>query len=574
MLGKILIFILGFCATVDCSNIVDCEDNITIEPIVDNYYRSASKVIVKGKSVAETAWITFRESITLSDFEIDANLLIEKRVCEEQIVGQKPNIVIIMTDDAEYSSVGFMGSEIETPNVDAWANSDALKYKRFYNNARCAPTRASLMTGHYPHCVGLSRLPQFPTYHPSQLGHVNSCYDMIPEYTEVEGYNNYMSGKWHLGQNNYPPQSFECGGGYEPQDNGFKDWFGIYEGDASYYATDSPQRWFDNAVPIAPSANFYATDTIFDRAITQIGAGNEPFFSYIPLTAPHAPRDEEPGGALTQKYIDLYTNDPDAVCIDRMEALRDLGLLDCEVIDCDKELFSNNNLETNTTNEIYQAAVYAAKMEKVDQGFGRLIQHLKNTGQYDNTIIMFFSDNGGDLDTYSGNCAAPFKGRKFLIEEGGILTHFAVSWPKCINEGWTDQKGWVGDILPTVMDIIDDYNPNPTIVPTQGISLKNNWKTGLITPREIFFKLSAFGAYIDENCKKYFKNIISGGDWVVDLNRSPCTQKITDNDPNLKSELSSKFQSIYNQCNVLTPAEYDAERACWIDPNCTTQVNQ
>ena len=241
---------------------------------------------------------------------------------------RKPNIIFILADDMGYSDIGCYGSEVNTPNLDQLA-ANGIKIRSFYNNARCCPTRASLLTGQYPHTVGMGAMvtPAKALIEPgSYQGFLDNRYPTIAEELKKAGYSTYMTGKWHVGEREQ----------HWPLKRGFDHYFGLISGANSYYEI-IPQEIGkrhvveDNKDFAIPKEGFYMTDAFTDHAIQYMhwqktNQSDKPFFLYMAYTAPHFPMH-----ALEEdvaKYIKLYEQGWDITREKRFEKMKKLGLID------------------------------------------------------------------------------------------------------------------------------------------------------------------------------------------------------------------------------------------------------
>lgn len=427
---------------------------------------------------------------------------------------QRPNIVVILADDAGYTDLGCYGGEIDTPNLDALAR-EGVRFRSFYNNARCSPTRASLLTGLEAAKVGFgagtlggwNREMKEPAYR------ARLPYDipLLPEILREAGYRTLMAGKWHLGgslmktgrdsekqwQRTHPgweltPGEIEADFQALPSQRGFDRFFGIYSGETHQFlvpSADAPgappattleghvysegnlpakieatrdyaMRCYattTDSYPYHPSDGktaraWYAADGTTDRAIGMLREAVAekalPFFLYLAYQSPHAPLQAPQ--ELVDKYLARYQD------LGPVEAARIAGLTK-EGLFPEGALYEKHFSGKRKFGEPAlaafreKAAIHAAMMENMDDNIGRLVTALKESGQWDNTLLMFLSDNGaasglGDLFN------KPYRGCKALVWEGGARTPFIATWPGHIPPGTISKiTGWVGDIVPTCL---------------------------------------------------------------------------------------------------------------------------
>ncbi len=319
----------------------------------------------------------------------------------------RPNIIYIMSDDMGYSDIGCYGSEIDTPNLDALA-AGGLRFTQFYNTARCCPTRASLMSGLYPHQAGIGHMMD-DRGHDGYRGELNRQCVTIPEVLRTAGYRTYMAGKWHVTKVVHPLA--EADKHNWPVQRGFDRFYGTIHGAGSFFDPNTLTRDNEFVSPFADDqykpkqmahGEFYYTDAIADHAARYIAdhhyqSDEQPFFLYVSFTAAHWPMH-----ALKKdiaKYQGSYDAGYDAIRDARYKKMIDLGLIDADstvnwpIPDAWKEKehweWDKRNME-----------VYAAMIDSMDQGIGRIVESLKETGQFENTLICFFQDNGGCAENY------------------------------------------------------------------------------------------------------------------------------------------------------------------------------
>lgn len=397
---------------------------------------------------------------------------------------ESPNIVLIMCDDMGFSDIGCYGSEINTPNIDRLAR-EGMRFTQFYNNAKCTTTRASLITGKYPLRSGQHLQPSVVT---------------IPEVLHEVGYRSVLSGKWHLGSE--APR--------RPSDRGFDSYYGLLDGCCNFHDPSIPDppfkgnrvRWFgedDVRITEFPE-DFYTTDAFSDyacRAIESAAEDDVPLFLHVCYTAPHYPlhaKEED-----IARYRGRYDNGWNVLRQQRHQRQIAMGLVDpsWELPPPGREVTPWDEID----NQPYFAelmAVYAAMIDRMDQGIGRILNTLDEQGIVDNTVVMFLSDNGGcaekpggfDYDRVPGikefytACGpgwayaqnTPFRRYKQWVHEGGISTPLIVRWPGVVAEdSLTNAVGHIIDLLPTCADIADAEYPRAhggqDILPVDGLTL-------------------------------------------------------------------------------------------------------
>ena len=462
---------------------------------------------------------------------------------------EPPNILIVLVDDMGYSDLGCYGSEIQTPHLDALA-ADGLRFSAFYNTGRCCPTRASLLTGLYPHQTGVGKMT-FEENRPGYRGFLQPNCVTIAEVLRDRGYQTGMVGKWHLSQTRMGPRhmrnlnnqiilpQFADPATY-PVSRGFDSHYGIIWGVINHF---DPFTLVRNTTPIQDvPEDYYATDAFTEEAVKQIeqyATTDAPFFLYVAYTAPHWPlhaREED-----IARYADTYQAGWQSVRKARHQKQVAMKLFGDQPAPLSPrhDAHAAWDDEAKQDWEMRAMAVHAAMIDRVDHGVGEIVQSLKNTGQFDNTLVLFLSDNGasperpgvpgfdrysetrgGKQVTYFGagkprvmlpggelTCAGigarwanvantPFRYWKGNQHEGGIRTPLIVHWPQglaTIPGTITQQDGHVMDIAATCFDAADAPYPNTyrghTITPLEGKSLIPIFKNKQRVPHpQIFFE--------------------------------------------------------------------------------------
>ncbi|HWV99609.1 MAG TPA: arylsulfatase [Candidatus Acidoferrum sp.] len=437
----------------------------------------------------------------------------------------KPNIVLLLADDLGFSDLGCYGSEIHTPNLDKLA-SRGLRFTQFYTTPRCCPTRAALLTGLYPQQAGIGNMMEDRGL-PGYRGELNDRCITIAEELGLAGYHTLMAGKWHVCHIHFDGKkqlNFESDTPFWdtkanwPLQRGFEEYFGAIHGVASYYEPFSLVR--GNTPIRAEGTNFYYTDAISDAAVADIqkyAGGAKPFFLYVAFSAPHWPL-QAPGADIA-KYRQKYLAGWDAIRTDRYHRQIELGLIEktWPMSPRDERVPAWEKV-THKEWEANRMATYAAMVERMDRGIGRILSTLREKGIEQNTLMLFFSDNGGcaeiiQPDWYdvpsrtrdgrpvrvgNGNPAVlagpedvwqsygvpwanvsdtPFRLYKHFVHEGGIATPFIASWPAVIRKqgSITRQLGHVTDLMATFVEAAgtrhpESYKGHP-ILPLEGKSL-------------------------------------------------------------------------------------------------------
>ena len=430
-----------------------------------------------------------------------------------------PNVLLILVDDLGYSDLGSYGGEIRTPHIDSLAE-DGLLMTQFYNASRCAVTRASMMTGLYQHQVGVGA--NRPRETPEYQAALNEQCVTLAEVLREAGYATYLSGKWHLGEED----------SQRPQARGFDRSYGILRGMSSYFNThpmpdkkgegeeltiNRDRKWrfllddVDVDVPEttmemwARNEGFYTTDVFTDYAIEfleehQSERADKPFFLYLPYTAPHWPIQVFPEDIA--KYEGRYDQGWDHLREERYQKQLELGVIEAHTAlgpRTEKMGPWETASEEDRQEFVREMEGYAGMVDRIDQNVGRVLEKLERMGVAENTIVIFLSDNGGchttknnegppevlgsplSVVTYSYIGASvsntPFRLQKQYIHEGGIATPFLVRFPKRIPAGLMDrQVGHIVDIMPTLLDYCGATYPESfkgsTIPPLVGQSLR------------------------------------------------------------------------------------------------------
>jgi arylsulfatase len=372
-------------------------------------------------------------------------------------VATPPNLIVILVDDMGYSDLSCYGSEIPTPNIDALARG-GTRFRNFYNCAQCCPTRASLMSGMYPHEAGVGDMIDKNTLavrtaanSPRYSDRLDPNALTIAERLRPAGYQTYMSGKWHLGYED----------GQRPLQRGFDRYYGIIAGADSYW---KPKSLREGDTPIPPGElpkDFYATDAFTTKAIDYINQGDptKPFFLYLAYNAVHHPFDA-PESEI-KKHKGKYDVGWDVIRERRLARQKELGLWPADMKLSERDPRSQPWTGSEEQMKFAQRMeIYAAMLTKMDENIGRLTSSLKQSDQLDNTFILFLSDNGAwaTSATYGQEWAetgdTPFRLFKLFTHEGGICTSFIAHWPARIPAGSvnTRQYAHVKDILPTLLD--------------------------------------------------------------------------------------------------------------------------
>ena len=434
----------------------------------------------------------------------------------------RPNVVLILVDDMGWSNIGCYGGMVETPNIDRLAR-DGVRFDQFYNAARCCPTRATLMTGLHPHEVGIGHMTLPMRNHeeappgvsrgyfsltPEDMAEVPSAYQgyvylhipTLPEMLQEAGYGTYLTGKWHLASEN--PKTW-------PTQRGFDRFYGHLAGTSDFF---DPRNLYRGNNPIrAHGDRYYITDAISEEAIDYLNDHHnerpgEPFFLYLAYNAPHFPLQCMPEDY--EKYRGRFKEGWDVLRAKRLDKQKEMGLVpqNTKLAPRPEIVPAWDSLTPEKQNEMDAImSTYAAMIDRVDQNIGKLISHLEGTGELDNTLIFFLSDNGGEAETgplgqfnyedlgqygkggnkYGRGWATvsntPFREYKHYTHQGGVQTPLVVHWPNGIKAGPKNrivrQYGYLPDIVETIMDVAGATRPETNkghIIPKgDGVSLIN-----------------------------------------------------------------------------------------------------
>ncbi|WP_390889051.1 arylsulfatase [Rhodopirellula halodulae] len=459
---------------------------------------------------------------------------------------QRPNVLLIMVDDLGFSDLGCYGSEIETPHLDALA-ANGLRFSQFYNTAKCHSSRVSLLTGQYCIAAGDTSLSRAVT---------------SAETLGAQGYYTAMAGKWHLQK--------------EPTDFGFQRYFGHLSGACNYFLGDNTFR-LDGQPWSVPSEGFYTTVANVDHAMKflhQADEADNPWFLYVAFNAPHAPLQALPQDYA--KYEGRYDQGWDVIHQRRAARQKELGITSADLIPSERpdhipawDSLSDPRKEFETK----RMTALAAMIDRVDQETGRLIEHLEETGDIDNTLIWFVSDNGAcpydrtsqkieakptdgtvswsDSTGWAWARNTPFRLYKQNQFEGGISTPAIVHWPK----GLKPQPGSINhtpahliDIFPTMVDVTGSMIPSEwldrQLRPVSGVSLRPIFEGGSFQRDEpLHFLFSSDRGLREDNWKlASFRN----GPWeLYDLN-SDRTERhnVADNHPIVVKRMAERWNQM------------------------------
>lgn len=507
-----------------------------------------------------------------------------------------PDIVIILVDDMGYSDIGCFGGEVQTPTLDMLAKA-GVRFTQFYNTGRCCPTRASLLTGLYPHQAGIGHMVG-DKGKPGYLGRLNDQSVTIAEVLKTAGYHTAIAGKWHV-----TPFNYNTGEGSHrdtwPLQRGFDRFTGSLAGGGNYY---HPKGWMVDNDFVTPQDDFYYTDEVTDATVRFIHEApkDKPLFSYIAYTAPHWPLH-----ALEEdikKYDGVYDQGWDAIRKERYQRMVEMGIIDqaWELSERDARVGAWQDISGEGRRKWHagQMAVYAAMIDRVDQGIAKIVEALDKRGKLDNTLIAFLSDNGGceedvrmpgikrfaqqDQDTkWWGNLPdiyptgkpdtfmsygipwanasnTPFRWYKSEVHEGGIATPLILHYPAGTDAtqrgSLIHSPGHVIDLMATCVDIAGATYPqtykDQAVQPMEGISLRSALR-GEALKREapIFFEHEGNAAIRDGRWKLVR---LRNKPWeLYDLQTDRTeTNDLAKQQPERVKALSDKWQAWAERTNV------------------------
>ncbi len=415
---------------------------------------------------------------------------------------ERPNVVVILSDDMGYSDLGCYGGEISTPNLDKLAEN-GLRFTQFYNTARCCPTRASLLTGLYPHQAGVGHMMDDKGLD-GYRGDLNKNCVTIAEALRPAGYRNYMLGKWHVTRHDKPDSSKHNW----PLQRGFDRYYGTIIGGGTFFdpagltrdntmITAQSDADYKPPVPSPPSAGervrvrgasdpadspYYYTHALSDHAVRFVSEhrrdhADQPFFMYLAFTAAHWPMHALDADIVRQKS--KYDAGYDAIRKARFERTKKLGLIDPNwALTPTKGDWSQVE---HKAWEIRCMEVYAAMIESMDRGIGQLIDELRRTGQLDNTLILFLQDNGGCAETVgrSPDVARADKPSLPVIPSNQLLS---TTRPTQTRDGWPMLTG--RQVMPGPRDTFMAYGEGWANVSNTPFREYKHWvhEGGISTP--------------------------------------------------------------------------------------------
>ena len=438
----------------------------------------------------------------------------------------RPNIVLILADDLGYSDLGCFGGEIETPVLASLAY-DVVRLTPFYTTGRCCPSRAALLTGEYPHRVGLGHMAGNDLRRPGYRGRIAEDAVTVAEILSEGGYRTFMAGKWHLGTE-------------DPTKHGFEQFYGTLTSAKRFFDPDHLIRLpKDQPARSYNTDTYYATDAITDHAVDFLDSArttpDKPFFLYLAYNAPHFPLQAPPESI--HKYRGRYANGWDQLRIERISRMKNLGIIPPNTTLSARSTWKNYGEKKRGTNPAWKTltehrqkdlaqrmAIYAAMVDRMDQQIGRVIQSLKEQNEFSNTLIIFTSDNGAcfewdpfGFDVKSSNqnilhegdalaqmgsrstfhslgsgwanaCNTPWRLYKHFNHEGGIAAPAIIHWPnglKLLSGTIQTQSAHLIDILPSLIAASNSHYQGTRTLP--GLDLIDRLNRDSIE-RTLFFE--------------------------------------------------------------------------------------
>lgn len=515
----------------------------------------------------------------------------------------RPNILLIVVDDMGYSDIGPFGGEVRTPSLDSLAKS-GMRFTDFHTSVACSPTRSMLLSGTDNHLAGMGN--QAEALFPNQLGkpgyegHLNDRVVSFATLLRNAGYFTAMAGKWHLGE------EVE----HDPYNRGFQKAYALLQGGASHFDTEwmmcanYTPIYRENGVRVHVPKGFYSTEFYTDKIIEYIDSrdANKPFFAYLSYTAPHDPL-HVPDEWL-EKYKGRYDKGYEVLREERLNSLKKL-----EFIPKDAVPFPRLSMipdwedlpEEQRKIEARRMELYSAMIENVDHHMGRLFKHLKKTGDYDNTLIIFFSDNGANgnemhqypdtdkawLDRNSDNryenmgrrfsriaagpawaqvSMTPFRLFKGFTTEGGIRSPLIISGPGVVKPGTrSDAFAHVMDISATILEVAGVDHPGTSykgrkVEPLLGRSMLKvlNGKSDIVYDNDtaVSWELIGFRAVRKGEFKLVWLPVPFGNDdWqLYDLSKDPAEMNDLSKElPKLRKEMISIWNRYSEEVGVVLP---------------------
>jgi arylsulfatase A-like enzyme len=506
---------------------------------------------------------------------------------------RRPNVLLIVADDLGYSDLGCYGGEIDTPNLDGLA-ANGLRFTQFYSTARCCPSRASILTGQYPHKVGVGHMVT-DLGHPGYRGRLSDDAVTIAEVLQAAGYRTFMSGKWHVGTP-------------DPTRHGFEQYFGTLISAQSFWDSRQYLRLPPGGRACSyPPNTFYGTDALTDHALDFLddarSTADRPWFLYLAYHAPHFPlqaRRED-----IAKYQNRYATGWDQLRQDRLSRMKRLRLVGRDTRLSPRSKYTSHGETVNAENPAWESlpedrradlamrmAIYAAMIDRMDQNIGRVTADLRAKGEWDDTLILFLSDNGacaewdpfgfdvssgpdnvlhrgedlarmGGPGTYHSVGSAwanasntPWRMYKHYSHEGGISTPCIVHWPAgCRRNAMDHTPAHLIDLMPTLVAATGSPYPERldtrNILPMAGASLMPAMRGERMPERTLYFEHEGTRAVREG---RYKLTALRDGPWqLYDMQRDRTEmQDLAAKQPERVESLARKWE-VWAADNQVTP---------------------
>ena len=522
----------------------------------------------------------------------------------------RPNIVLLLADDLGFSDLGSYGSEIDTPNIDRLAAS-GMRFSNFHVAASCAPTRAMLMTGLDSHTVGVANIPEAipedQAHAPAYQGVLRTNVPTIAEMLQDAGYRTLMSGKWHLGFSD----------GEKPSQRGFDRTLMLADTGAdnwrqrSYLPIYAEANWFEDGEPTILPEDFYSSEYLVNKAIEYIGDTNEaqqPFFAYVAFQAVHIP--VQAPAAFRDKYLQTYIGGWHDLRAARSEGLARTGILPAAL----QGLPMPTTVSWQSLSAEQQAfeargmAVYAGMVDAMDHHIGRLINHVDEIGELDNTVFIFLSDNGaegsivtrhqgpdssapvapfqlwmrlanynsdaqtlGERDSYhdigpawASAAVGPLSWYKFFAGEGGLRVPLVISGAhggvSVVSQDVgrvSPALGWATDIVPTILGLAGVTAPDELEGKSLLPLLRSNAQTVRGDEDGFGYELGGNKAWFQGDHKLVFNRFANMGKWqLFNLENDPTeSQDLSASEPERFASMLASYDAWAADRGVLPVAE-------------------
>ncbi len=505
----------------------------------------------------------------------------------------RPNVLLILADDLGFSDLGSYGSEIATPHLDALARG-GLRFTRFHTMARCCPSRASLLTGQYPHRIGLGHMVR-DLGQPGYRGTLAPDARTIAQVLQPAGYRSFISGKWHLGTP-------------DPTRHGFEEFYGTLVSAQTFFDPGHFLRLPAGRTPRVYSKNeFYGTDALTDHALDFLATARQtpdrPWFLYLAYHAPHFPLQAKPEDIA--RYARTYDVGWDRIRTTRLERMKALGIVPADTPLPPRSAYTNWGETAHADNPAWDTlpadrradlarrmAIFAAMVTCMDRNIGRVVDSLRAAGELDNTVILFLSDNGAcaewdphgfdgksgpdnllhrgsDLERMGGpgtyhsvgsgwaNASnTPWRQYKHYTSEGGLRSPGILHWPRGTRRAGEleTQPVHIIDVLPTLMAAAGVKDAGP-LAPA-GTSLVPLLAGGTLPARPLFFEHEGNRAVLDQRWKLSAEKNAPWSLYDLETDRTELRDVAREN-PDIVRRLTSVWQTWAAENHVLPePADY------------------